>query len=176
MDVGCLLDLRGLGREMREPWALGELARRWVGSPAGDMRIEEDRGGVLPPDNPLHAWDFRGEQGRAGAVLAGSMLWLLVQLGIPRPGWELHAELVRAEHCLCRGILPGPETCGGARGMGRQRGIGASWAAGPYRCAQEGWSGEPSPSDPSGDHRWAASSKGARNGDTNRRGDDSKKF
>lgn len=77
------------------------------------------------------------------------MLWLLDATGNTSPGLLVIEELVQVgldTEELAAGvevILPGLGTCGGAQGMGRQRGMGASWAAGSYRCTRVGWSREP---------------------------------
>ena len=42
----------------------------WMDSSLGGMRVEGPRSRELTPDTPLRAW---GGQGRAGAVLAGSV-------------------------------------------------------------------------------------------------------
>lgn len=137
---------------------LGE-APGWLGDTAWEVRAEVLRSGELTPDTSLHAW---GGRGRAGGVLAGSMLWLLGATGAPRPGCggvQGRAGL-RGAGCRCRDLsgsgsawARSPRGCPGqgAAGVealrpskelagvpkGRRCGTGAPWTAGPYRWGRE---------------------------------------
>ena len=146
-----LVGLEGLG-----------MAPGRMGGSAGEVRAEGLRSGVLPPEAWLCAWGFCGGRGSAGAVLAGSVLWLLGATWAPRPdrgGVQGRAGL-RGAGCRCRDLsgsgsawARSPRGCPGqgAAGVkalrpskelawvpkGRRCGTGAPWTAGPYRWGRE---------------------------------------